>query len=88
MLTAGKDNTLRLVDLRTLRPRLTLRSPGYAVGGVWTGAALGPDEKHAAAGPLQCGIDSGEHAGMSTTPTCLWSRLWVCQRALGFVWGC
>lgn len=52
MLTAGKDNTLRLVDLRTLRPRLTLRASGYAVGGVWTGAALGPDERHAAAGAL------------------------------------
>lgn len=50
VLTAGKDNTLRVVDLRTLKPRLTLRAPGYAVGGVWTGAALGPDEKHAAAG--------------------------------------
>ena len=50
VLTAGKDNTLRVVDMRTFEPRAALRASGFAVGGVWAGATLGPDEKHAAAG--------------------------------------
>lgn len=49
-MTAGKDNALRVVELRTLKPRDTLRAPGFAVGGYWAGLALGADEKHAAAG--------------------------------------
>ena len=51
-MTAGKDNALRVVELRTLKPCATLRAPGFAVGGYWAGLALGPDEKHAAAGAL------------------------------------
>ena len=55
MLTCGKDNVLKLVDLRMFEERAVLRAPGFAVGAVWTNACLGPDELHAAAGtPLTC----------------------------------
>lgn len=50
VMTAGKDNVVRVVDTRTFRPLALLRAPGFAVGGVWGGCALGPDESHAAAG--------------------------------------
>jgi hypothetical protein len=56
VVTAGKDNALRVVELRTLKPRATLRAPGFAVGGYWAGLALGPDERHAAAGALLQGL--------------------------------
>lgn len=50
VLTCGKDNKLRVVDLRTLQPLATLHAPEFAVRGVWAGCTLGPDERHAAAG--------------------------------------
>ena len=50
LVTCGRDNVVRVVDLRTFEPRVTLRAPGFAVGAVWTNACLGPDERHAAAG--------------------------------------
>ena len=49
-MTCGRDNAVRVVDLRAFEPRATLRAPGFAVGAVWTNACLGPDERHAAAG--------------------------------------
>ena len=50
LVTCGRDNVVRVLDLRTFEPRATLRAPGFAVGAVWTNASLGPDECHAAAG--------------------------------------
>ena len=50
LVTCGRDNVVRVLDLRTFEPRATLRAPGFAVGAVWTNASLGPDERHAAAG--------------------------------------
>ena len=50
MLTCGKDNVLKVLDMRTFEERAALGAPGFAVGAVWTNACLGPDELHAAAG--------------------------------------
>lgn len=52
MLTCGKDNVLKVLDLRTFEERAALRAPGFAVGAVWSNACLGPDERHAAAGAV------------------------------------
>jgi len=84
ILTVGKDNMLRITDTRTFRPRAQLRAPGFAVGGVWAGAALGPDERHAAAGSYDGTVFVWELArntvvgtltGGGTTPVlgCSWS---------------
>ena len=50
ILTAGKDNLLKLVDSRTFEVRQTFRAPGFAVGTVWCTACMSPDERHVAAG--------------------------------------
>ncbi len=39
-LTAGKDNVVRVVDLRALRVQCTLTSRHFSVGGAWSVVAL------------------------------------------------
>jgi hypothetical protein len=53
LVSCGRDNVVRVVDLRMFEARATLKAPGFAVGAVWTNACLGPDERHAAAGVLR-----------------------------------
>ncbi|KAK9828803.1 hypothetical protein WJX72_002152 [[Myrmecia] bisecta] len=50
VLTCGKDNMLKLVDIRTFQVQHSLRAPGFVVGTVWCTASMGPDERHVAAG--------------------------------------
>ena len=50
LVSCGRDNVVKVVDLRMFEARATLKAPGFAVGAVWTNACLGPDERHAAAG--------------------------------------
>lgn len=50
VLTCGRDNLLRLLDLRTFAVRATLGAPTFEVGGPWAAACLSPDAAHAAAG--------------------------------------
>ena len=50
ILTAGKDNLLKVVDSHTFEVRQTFRAPGFAVGTVWCTACMSPDERHVAAG--------------------------------------
>ena len=49
-MTCGKDNLLRLVDVRTFEVRSTLSAPTFVVGGAWATACLAPSEALAAAG--------------------------------------
>lgn len=53
VLTCGKDNLLRTVDVRSFEVRQTLAAPGFSVGGPWVAAALSPSEKWAAAGSVE-----------------------------------
>ncbi|GAB4821419.1 hypothetical protein N2152v2_008465 [Parachlorella kessleri] len=50
VLTCGKDNLLRAVDVRSFEVRHTLAAPGFNLGGAWAGACLSPSQKYAAAG--------------------------------------
>lgn len=50
VLTCGKDNLLRCVDVRRFEMRHTLSAPSFSVGGAWTTACLSPTEHHASAG--------------------------------------
>ncbi|KAI3424821.1 hypothetical protein D9Q98_008207 [Chlorella vulgaris] len=50
VLTCGKDNLLRCVDVRRFEVRHTLSAPSFTVGGTWTSACLSPSETQAAAG--------------------------------------
>ncbi|KAL4437310.1 hypothetical protein ABPG75_004449 [Micractinium tetrahymenae] len=50
VLTCGKDNLLRCVDVRRFEVRHTLSAPSFTVGGAWTSACLSPTEHQAAAG--------------------------------------
>ncbi|PSC73673.1 autophagy-related 16 [Micractinium conductrix] len=50
VLTCGKDNLLRCVDVRRFEVRHTLSAPAFTVGGAWTSACLSPSEQQAAAG--------------------------------------
>ena len=40
MLTCGKDNVLRAVDVRRFELRHTLSAPTFVVGGAWATACL------------------------------------------------
>lgn len=50
VLTCGKDNLLRVVDVRRFEVLHTLSAPSFSVGGAWTAACLSPSERRAAAG--------------------------------------
>ncbi|PRW45473.1 autophagy-related 16 [Chlorella sorokiniana] len=50
VLTCGKDNLLRCVDVRRFEVRHTLSAPSFSVGGAWTTACFSPTEQQAAAG--------------------------------------
>lgn len=50
MLTCGKDNVVKVTDARSFQVQPAMSAPGFTVGGVWSKACLGPDEKHCAAG--------------------------------------
>lgn len=53
VLTCGKDNLLRCVDIRRFEVRHTLSAPSFTVGGSWTAACLSPTETQAAAGSAE-----------------------------------
>jgi autophagy-related protein 16 len=57
LLTNGRDNALRVLDVRTYGVLATLRAPTYRVGTNFARAAWAPDGAHAAAG----GADGGVH---------------------------
>lgn len=50
VLTAGKDNLLKLVDARTFEIRQVFRAARFSVGTIWCTPAISPDEQHVAAG--------------------------------------
>ncbi len=50
VLTCGKDNAVKVTDARSFQVQPAMSAPGFAVGGVWSKACLGPDERHCAAG--------------------------------------
>lgn len=51
VLTCGKDNLLRAVDVRSFEVRATLSAPNrFVVGGAWCTACLSPNEALASAG--------------------------------------
>ncbi|KAK9903907.1 hypothetical protein WJX75_000087 [Coccomyxa subellipsoidea] len=50
VLTCGKDNVVKVTDARSFQVQPAMSAPGFTVGGVWSKACLGPDEKHCAAG--------------------------------------
>jgi autophagy-related protein 16 len=57
VLTNGRDNALRVVDVRTFGVVATCRAPSYRVGTNFARAAWAPDGRHAAAG----GADGAVH---------------------------
>jgi WD40 repeat protein len=57
VLTNGRDNVLRVVDVRTFGVVATARAPSYRVGTNFARAAWAPDGRHAAAG----GADGAVH---------------------------
>lgn len=41
---------MKVTDARSFQVAPAMAAPGFNVGGVWSKACLGPDERHAAAG--------------------------------------
>ncbi|EXX54110.1 Asc1p [Rhizophagus irregularis DAOM 197198w] len=52
VLTNSRDNTLKIVDLRTYDVEQTLHSDGYKTGANWARACFSPDGRYVAAGSL------------------------------------
>jgi len=50
ILSAGRDNLIQLVDVRTFEVRKTLRSAGLRVAANWSRPCLSPDEQYVAMG--------------------------------------
>lgn len=50
VLTCGRDNELKLVDMRTFEVRGSMRAAGFSVDTVWCSAAVSPDERYVTAG--------------------------------------
>ncbi|KAK9863390.1 hypothetical protein WJX84_000187 [Apatococcus fuscideae] len=50
VLTCGRDNELKLVDMRTFEVRGAMRASGFSVDSVWCSAAISPDERFVTAG--------------------------------------
>ncbi|KAK9837782.1 hypothetical protein WJX74_004988 [Apatococcus lobatus] len=49
-LTCGRDNELKVIDMRTFEVRASMRAPGFGIESVWSSVALSPDERYAIAG--------------------------------------
>ncbi|RMZ57117.1 hypothetical protein APUTEX25_002349 [Auxenochlorella protothecoides] len=73
-LTAGKDNVVRVVDLRALRVQCTLTSRHFNVGGAWSVVALSADEHHAAAGSADGSVLIWDLTKPGTAPSRLSAR--------------
>ena len=50
LLSCGKDNQLKIVDLGTFKARRTFGGPHFRVGMSWCRPAFSPSEQHVAAG--------------------------------------
>ncbi|CAG8801464.1 36668_t:CDS:2, partial [Racocetra persica] len=52
VLTNSRDNTLKIVDLRTYDVEQTLHAEGYKTGANWSKSCFSPDGRYVAAGSL------------------------------------
>ncbi|CAG8684442.1 6342_t:CDS:2, partial [Cetraspora pellucida] len=52
VLTNSRDNTLKIVDLRTYDVEQTLHADGYKTGANWSKSCFSPDGRYVAAGSL------------------------------------